>query len=73
MKTIATIYDEIDAENRQLVWTLFSDGSAESRELTRHTGDPARMTKETWRESHPAGSESAVLIKRMAEKSAINQ
>jgi len=71
MKEIATIYGDYDSNNRQFIWTLFSDGSAMSREITHHRSDPARPSKETWRESHPAGSESAILIQRMAEKSAL--
>ena len=59
---IKTIHDEIDGQNRQLIWTAFSDGSAMSREITRHCGDAARRTKETFREIHPAGSEMAVMI-----------
>lgn len=53
---------DIDSRNRQFIWTQFSDGSALSREITRHTGDAARRTKETWREFHEAGSTMALMI-----------
>jgi hypothetical protein len=65
MKTIKITYSDIDSQNRQFIWTQFSDGSALSREITRHCGDAARRTKETWRESHQAGSEMAKLIAAM--------
>jgi hypothetical protein len=66
MKTIAkTKVSEIDNQNRQFIWTLYTDGSALSREIARHCGDAARRTKETWREEHLAGSEMAQMIAAM--------
>ena len=66
MKTIVKIiHDEIDSQNRQFIWTAYSDGSALSREITRHRGDAARRTAETWREEHAAGSEMAGMIAAM--------
>jgi len=62
-KTIVkTTYDDIDDLNRQFVWTLFSDGSALTQEITRHCGDAARRTKETYRAEHPVGSWQADYI-----------
>lgn len=63
-----TIYDNMDSKNRQFLWNLFEDGSAMTREITRHTGDAARPFKETYCEKHPAGSEMARLIAVIMEK-----
>jgi hypothetical protein len=63
-----TIYDNLDSQNRQFIWNLFEDGSAMTREITHHTGDAARPSKETYREIHKAGSEMARLIALMMEK-----
>lgn len=63
-----TIYDNTDSKNRQFLWNLFEDGSAMTREITHHTGDAARPSKETYCEKHPAGSEMARLIALMMEK-----
>jgi len=62
-----TIYDNQDSMNRQFLWNLFDDGSAMTREITHHTGDAARPSRETYRETHAAGSEMARLIARMME------
>jgi hypothetical protein len=65
MKTvIKTIHDDLDSQNRRFVWTLFSDGSAMSREITHHSTHAGSM-KETWREEYPAGSEMAEMISAM--------
>ena len=64
-KIAKIVTSDIDGQNRQFMWTLFSDGSAMSREITRHCGDAARRTKETWREEHSAGSEMATVIAAM--------
>jgi len=63
-----TIYDNLDSKNRQFLWNLFEDGSAMTREITHHTGDAARPSKETYREIHKAESEMARLIALMMEK-----
>ena len=63
------IHSDIDDRNRQFVYTLHSNGSAVSREITRHCSDPARRTKCTYEEQHDAGSEMAVLIHRIASQS----
>lgn len=65
---VGTVRDEIDSENRQLIWTLFSDGSAQTREITRHSGDSARRTKETYREDHAPDSEEAKLIAELLRR-----
>jgi hypothetical protein len=62
-----TIYDNLDSMNRQFLWNLFEDGSAMTREITRHSRY-AGSAVETYREIHPAGSETARLIARMMEK-----
>lgn len=62
---IRDIYSDLDSQNRQFIWTQFADGSAMSRETTHHRGDAARRTAETWRETHPAGSEMAAMIAAM--------
>ena len=59
---IKTTSSDIDSQNRQFIWTQYSDGSALSREITRHCGDAARRTKETWRQVHASGSEMAQMI-----------
>ena len=61
-----TIYDSQDSMNRQFLWNLFEDGSAMTREITRHSRF-AGSAVETYRETHAAGSEMAVLIARMME------
>ena len=63
-----TIYDNMDSKGRQFLWNLFEDGSAMTREITHHTGDAARPSKETYCETHAAGSEMARLIARMMER-----
>jgi hypothetical protein len=63
-----TIYSDSDGHNRQFIYTLYSDGSAMSREITRHCSDPAQRTKCTYRERHEVGSEMAVLINRLASQ-----
>jgi hypothetical protein len=63
-----TIYSDIDGHNRQFVYTLHADGSAMSREITRHCGDPARRTQCTYAERHDVGSEMAVLINGLASQ-----
>ena len=61
-----TIYDNQDSMNRQFLWDLFDDGSAMTREITRHSRY-AGSAVETYREIHVAGSEMAGLIARMME------
>jgi hypothetical protein len=61
---IKTIRNEIDGQNRQLIWTAYADGSAMSREITRHLTHVCSAT-ETYREDHPAGSELAAMIHAM--------
>ena len=56
-----TIYDNLDSQNRQFLWNLFEDGSAMTREITRHSRY-AGSAIETYREIHEAGSEMARLI-----------
>jgi len=56
-----TIYDNLDSQNRQFLWNLFGDGSAMTREITRHSSR-AGSAVETYREIHAAGSEMARLI-----------
>jgi len=56
-----TIYDNLDSQNRQFLWNLFEDGSAMTREITRHSRY-AGSAVETYREIHAAGSEMARLI-----------
>lgn len=63
-----TIFDNMDSKNRQFLWNLFEDGSAMTREITHHTGDAARPSRETYREIHKAESEMARLIARMMER-----
>jgi hypothetical protein len=63
---IRTIYTDSDGHNRQFIYSLYADGSAMSREITRHCSDPARRTRCTYRERHDVGSEMAVLINRLA-------
>ena len=62
-----TIYDNLDSRNRQFLWNLFEDGSAMTREITRHSSR-AGSAVETYREIHAAGSEMARLIALMMEK-----
>ena len=64
VKVARRIYSDSDSMNRQFVWDLLDDGSAETRELTRHL-DYAGSVKITYSANHPAGSEMAVLISRM--------
>ena len=64
VKVTRRIYSDLDSMNRQFVWDLLDDGSAETRELTRHL-DYAGSVKITYSENHPAESEMAVLIARM--------
>ena len=61
-----TIYDNLDSQNRQFLWNLFEDGSAMTREITRHSRYDGSAV-ETYREIHAAGSETARLIARMME------
>jgi hypothetical protein len=63
-----TIYSDSDGHNRQFIYTLYADGSAMSREITRHCSDPAQRTKCTYRERHDVGSEMAALINRLASQ-----
>ena len=67
-RIVRNIYSDSDGYNRQFIYTLYSDGSAMSREITRHCGDPARRTQCTYRERHEIGSEVAVLINRLASQ-----
>jgi hypothetical protein len=63
---LRTICSDSDGHNRQCVYTLYADGSAMSREVARHCGDPARRTQLTFQQRHDVGSEMAVLINRLA-------
>lgn len=65
-QAIRTIHSDSDGNNRQFVYTLYADGTAMSREITRHCSDVAQRTKCTHKERHEAGSEMAVLIQRLA-------
>jgi hypothetical protein len=56
-----TIYDNQDSMNRQFLWNILDDGSAMTREITRHSRH-AGSAVETYREIHAAGSEVARLI-----------
>ena len=56
-----TIYDNLDSQNRQFLWNLFEDGSAMTREITRHSRY-AGSAVETYREIHKVGSDMARLI-----------
>ena len=56
-----TIFDNQDSKGRQFLWNLFEDGSAMTREITRHSRY-AGSAVETYREIHAAGSEMARLI-----------
>jgi len=62
-----TIYDNLDFQNRQFLWNLFEDGSAMTREITRHSRY-AGSAVETYREIHAAGSEMARLIALKVEE-----
>jgi hypothetical protein len=62
-----TICDNLDSQNRQFLWNLFEDGSAMTREITRHSRN-AGSAVETYREIHAAGSEMARLIALMMER-----
>jgi hypothetical protein len=64
VKVTRRIYSDLDSMNRQFVWDLLDDGSAETRELTRHL-DYAGSVKITYSANHPAESEMAALIARM--------
>ena len=66
VKVARRIYSGADSMNREFVWDLLDDGSAETRELTRHL-DYAGSVKITYSANHPAKSEMAVLIARMME------
>ena len=68
-QVIRTIHSDSDGQNRQFIYTLYSDGAAMSREITRHCSDPAQRTKCTYKEQHEAGSEMATLIQRLAAQS----
>jgi hypothetical protein len=63
-----TIYSDSDGHNRQFIYALYADGSAMTREITRHCSDPARRTQCTYTERHDVGSEMAVLINRLASQ-----
>lgn len=63
-----TIYDNIDSKNRMFLWNLFEDGSAMTREITRHSRY-AGSAVETYREIHKAGSDMARLIALKMESS----
>jgi hypothetical protein len=61
---IKTIRSDIDSQNRQFIWTAYEDGSAITREITRHLTH-ACSAKETYRETHEAGSDIACMIHAM--------
>jgi hypothetical protein len=67
-QVVRTIHSDSDGRNRQFIYTLYSDGSAQTHEITRHCSDPARRTQCTHRERHPVGSEMATLINRLASQ-----
>ena len=60
-----TIFSPVDEANRQTIWTLYADGSALAQEITRHLSY-AGSERCTYSESHEAGSEEALLVRRMA-------
>jgi hypothetical protein len=62
------IYSDIDGQNRQFIYTLNTDGSAMSQEITRHLSYAGSM-RETYRERHDSGSEMAMLIHRLSSQS----
>jgi len=63
-KIVKYVTSEIDEQNRQFIWTLFSDGSAQSCEVARHLNHACSATA-TWREDHAVNSEMARLIAAM--------
>ena len=58
------ICSDIDQKNRQLIYTLFADGSALVEEITRHL-NYAGSARCTYRERHDIGSEFAETIRRL--------
>ena len=61
------ICSDTDQKNRQLVYTLFADGSALVQEITRHLSY-AGSARCTYRERHDVGSEFAELIRRLSSQ-----
>lgn len=57
------ICSDIDQKHRQLIYTLFADGSALVEEITRHLGY-AGSARCTYRERHDIGSKFAETIRR---------
>lgn len=67
-QVVRSIHSDSDGQNRQSVYTLFSDGSAMTYEITRHLRY-AGSADCTHRERHAIGSEMASLISRLASLS----
>jgi hypothetical protein len=63
-KVTQVIRNERDNQDRQLIWTKYDDGSADSREVSWHYSAFQTCTM-TWREFHPAGSEMAQMIQSL--------
>lgn len=68
VRIVREIHSDSDGQNRQSVYTLYSDGSAMTRELTRHL-EYAGSVRCTHSERHAVGSEMALLIQRLASLS----
>lgn len=64
-KIVCHVFSPVDRANRQTIWTLYADGSALTQEITRHLSY-AGSERCTYSESHEAGSEEALLVRRMA-------
>jgi len=62
----STFVSPLDEKNRYTVWNAFSDGSASSTEVTRHT-EHLGSAKVTWKENHAAGSYMAEMIQKMGQ------
>ena len=58
------ICSDIDQKNRQIIYTLFADGSALVEEITRHLSY-AGSARCTYRERHDIGSEFVGTIRRL--------
>lgn len=68
VRIVREIHSDSDGQNRQSVYTLYSDGSAMTHEITRHLRY-AGSADCTHRERHAIGSEMAGLINRLASLS----
>jgi hypothetical protein len=65
---VRKIHSDIDGRNRQFVYTLYSDGSARTIEITRHCGDIARRTQRTYEEFHAVNSDVADMLHCLASR-----